>query len=177
MTQRWDWTYRHGRRLLAAAIVSVVVLATTLAVAVAVLGEQDSGCVVGRWRTVESQQHLSGDFGTLILDDDGPVETYRADGSAESDYGDGVQYRVTDTLLGLADGTGLVISGTASYDFTLENGTIQYENVNSKLLQESDYLPEVPTSFEDVAYQYRCEGDTMTFHIADRYDARLVRLD
>jgi hypothetical protein len=176
VTQRWDWTYRYGRRLLVASVVTVAVLTGAL-VAVVALGARGTDCVVGTWRTVHSEQRLSGGLGTLILDGDGPVERYEQDGTGGTDYGDGVTYRVVDTPGGLVDGTELAISGTATYSYELDGGVIRYDEISSNLTQTSEYFGDVPTNISDEPFGYRCEGDTLTFQIGDRYQAELARLD
>lgn len=180
MRQRWDWTYRHGRLLLVTSVVTVVLLTAALVTVVSLGERSDSAgpdCVVGRWRVVHFEYQLSAGIGRYFqADDQGPVEEYRADGTAAADYGDGVLYNVVDEAFGGLGDSEFTVSGSATYQYEIDGDVMRYHSVSAQLRQSTELI-DLETSISTVPFTYRCDGDTMTYELVGTYQARLVRLD
>jgi hypothetical protein len=165
-----------------ASIVAVVLSGTGLLVAVLAFESGDGpggdgpggDCVVGRWRIVEQRQETAS--GILTLAGDGPTVEYRADGTGVTDFGDGVTYALEDTLLGGLGSGDTVVSGTVSHDYVTEDGTMRYLNIASAAVFTVELFGELPYEISDETFGFRCDGDTMTHDIEERYQARLQRL-
>lgn len=134
-------------------------------------------CVIGAWRVVSYVQELAlGGTLELVDEDGGPRYTYRADGTGEAEYGDGVQFEDSS----LDDPVPVEISGTVSYRFRAADGVLEYPEQDAsgaRLVVEMLGTPvEEEVSFGSGPYEYRCDGEELRVRDdAQGFDSRLQR--
>jgi hypothetical protein len=166
-------------------VVPLIALSVTLLVAIAAIvvvtvvrsGEQRRGplvdpCVVGDWTQTQrtGDTAAQGVNGMFTLDGGGATLHTRADGTGVLDYGTGTRYSGTATL---ADGgasvkIALEYTGTVSFDYRTDNGTISYANVVSNAeftqFQDGQATLAIHVPPDATPSTYTCSGTALTLH-------------
>lgn len=191
-TQRWGWTHRYAVPMFVASVVAVLLVGAA-AVALLVGGDErgpGSGggtepppvvgaagvdpCLVGTWQVVAQTEPMPGAAGTMVLDGEGAVFEFRADGTGTGDYGDRTDF----TADALGQEVVLTVTGTLAFRYLASGGTFQILEIDSDATFTLDALSltdEYSLSQQPVGYQ--CDGDdTLRFQNQEGYAAEYRRL-
>lgn len=134
----------------------------------------DPACVRGSWRTGYLTETLI--TGDLVLVDDGPVFTYRDDGTGSIEFGTGVTFEFRPVF---GPSVEQEVSGTVEFEYLVQDGQVIHTYLNpldgaTLHLEELGDFPYVPSA-DTLSYQCGDDG-TLTLTAVDMYHAELERL-
>lgn len=193
--RRWAWTYRYGKPLLVASVVSVLLSGSGL-VAVLVLsggGGRDpsriiseptatptaplGSCEQGTWQAVEIEEDLTTGILELAGIGDPPVFTYRDDGTGTIDFGERTTFTFHDKIF--RDSSHQFLTGAVQLEYQVDGDTLRhvYVNITEGARMIADPLPIPNVWYMPAAdtFTLTCDRETMTLD-AEKYQAVLARV-
>lgn len=196
---RWAWTYRHGKPLLIASVVSVLLSGSWLVAALLLSGggEGDPSRIIGRpsasptapagpceqgsWQAVEIEEDINTGILELTGIGDPPVFTYRDDGTGTIDFGERTTFTFHDRIF--RDSSHQFLTGAVQFEYQIDSDadgdTLRhvYVNITEGARMIADPLP-IPNVWYIPAadtFALECDAGTMTID-SEKYRAVLARV-